>query len=139
MTTGDVQPNCHTSPEFKYASFINHNKLGGMGLKGLWLFHGLVFGSFVNEQDSCFQLPHSFVKGEASAGERLEEMRVGWLAQFIITSSYTGFTQPVDNEILGDFKGINKKIQSPKVRDFTSIFFRTSYFISQSTCREMFS
>lgn len=72
-----MRQNCDTPPEFKYDSFINHNELGSMGLKGLWLLSGLVFGRFVNEQDSCFQLADSFVEGEGIAGERLEEMRVG--------------------------------------------------------------
>ena len=34
---------------------------------------------------------------------------------------------PVDYEIPGVFQGINKKIQDPKVVNFTLIFFRTSY------------
>ena len=82
-----------------------------MGLIGLWVLHDLVFGSFV---DSCFQLADSFVKGEGIAGELwLEEMTVGWLAQFLITRSCTGFIMPVDSEILGIFKGINKTNPAP--------------------------
>ena len=106
----DVQKNAFLAKSSS-SQWVNHNELGGMGLKGLWLLHGLVFGSFV---DSCFQLVDSFVKGEGIAGELwLEEMRVGRLAQFLITRSYTGFILPVDCEILGVFKGINKKNPAP--------------------------